>query len=303
MAAPAAAALAQPPNAAQPKFEVASVRLAVQRPAATAGVGERSGGNGVGGGGCPQSLKMDQGRVDMKCATLTVLIGYAFRLSPDRVKGPDWMGSTRFDIAATIPEGASKNQVPEMVQALLAERFKLAIHRGTTNQSIYALVVAKGGLKVKEAAPEAATDADALPGTTAFYGGVTTTTTAHATTISNPEMGTVLATDSGDRHQRWEASSSTFAGLADLLEMVTPFFSSPVIDMTRLKGRYRLVLEVSLNDASMGIGGERTAQDMEAAVLKAFNDGLAKLGLKLERRKGPVESIVVDHVEKMPTEN
>jgi uncharacterized protein (TIGR03435 family) len=303
MAAPAAAVLAQPPDAAQPKFEVASVRLAVQRPATT-GVGERGGGNSVGGGGCPQSLKMDQGRVDMKCATLTVLIGYAFRLSPDRVKGPDWMGSTRFDIAATIPEGASKNQVPEMVQALLAERFKLAIHRGMTNQSIYALIVAKGGLRVKEAgAATPPTDSDAPAGTTTFYGGVTTSTTPHATTISNPAMGTVLATDAGDRRQRWEAPSITFAGLADLLEMVTPFFSSPVIDMTRLKGRYRLVLEVSLNDALMGPGGERTTQDMEAAVLKAFNDGLAKLGLKLERRKGPVESIVVDHVEKAPTEN
>jgi uncharacterized protein (TIGR03435 family) len=56
-------------------------------------------------------------------------------------------GPTRFDIAARMPQGASEHQVPEMIQALLAERFKLAAHRGT-------LLVMKGGVKVKEAAPE-----------------------------------------------------------------------------------------------------------------------------------------------------
>jgi uncharacterized protein (TIGR03435 family) len=220
------------------------------------------------------------------------------------------MGSARFDIAAKIPEGASKNQIPEMVQALLVDRFKLATHRGTTNQPIYALVVAKGGLKVKEAgaaAPPA--DSDAPTGTTTFFGGVTTLTTPNADgrgstiTLSNPAMGTVRETDAGDRLQRWEAPSITFEGLADLLDRVTPFFSSPVIDMTRLKGRYRLVLEVSLNDRLKSDGGDRTPLEMEDAVLKSFNDGLRKLGLQLERRKGPVESVVVDHVEKTPTEN
>ena len=220
------------------------------------------------------------------------------------------MGSASFDIAAKIPQGASQNQVPEMLQALLVDRFKLATHRGTTNQPIYALVVAKGGLKVREADTTIpAADSDAPAGTTTFFGGVTTLTTPNAdgrsstTTISNPAMGTVRETDAGDRLQRWDAPSITFEGLADLLDRVTPFFTSPVIDMTQLKGRYRLVLEVSLNDTLKSAGGDRTPLEMEDAVLKAFNDGLRKLGLKLERRKGPVESVVVDHVEKTPAEN
>jgi len=299
---------AQSTPATGPKFEVASVRPAFQRTPAAAGAGARDGGSG--GGACPQSLKMDPGRVDMKCATLTALIGYAFRLSPDRVKGPDWMGSATFDIVARIPEGSSQNEVPEMLQALLADRFKLAIHRGTTNQPIYALVVAKSGLKLKEAdatAPHADTEAPA--GTTTFFGGVTTHSTPNAdgrsstTTISNPAMGSVRARDARDRLQRWEAPSITFEGLADLLDRVTPFFSSPVIDMTRLKGRYSLVLEVFLNEPLKSASGDRTPSEMEDVVLKAFNDGLRKLGLQLQRRKGPVESIVVDHVEKAPAEN
>jgi uncharacterized protein (TIGR03435 family) len=213
-----------------------------------------------------------------------------------------------------------------MVQALLADRFKLAIHRGSTRQAIYVLVVAKGGLKVKEAAPKAgapvpvaAADPDAPTGITGFFGAVQTRTTPNAdgigytTTISNPRMGTVRQTDGPNRIQRWEAPSISFAGLADLLDNVTPL-SSPVIDMTGLKGRYQVVLEVSLNDLSgarpapAGTGGDPTTIenariDIEEAVLKGFNGGLRKLGLQLERRKGPLETLVVDHVEKTPTVN
>jgi uncharacterized protein (TIGR03435 family) len=68
------------------KFEVASVKPGVRRPPGAAGVGGRA---GSGLGGCPTSLKMDRGRIDVKCATVTMLIGYAFRFSPDRVTGPD----------------------------------------------------------------------------------------------------------------------------------------------------------------------------------------------------------------------
>ncbi len=65
-------------------------------------------------------------------------------------------GATRFDIAAKIPKGAAADKVPEMVQALLADRFGLTVHRGTTVQPIYALVVAKGGLKLERAGAAAA---------------------------------------------------------------------------------------------------------------------------------------------------
>lgn len=190
------------------KFEVASVKPAVYRSSSSGGVGER--GAAGAGGGCPSSMKVDPGRVDFRCTTLQMLIGYAFRVSPDRVTGPDWMmamGAPRFGIVAKIPQDASENQVPDMLQALLAERFKLVIHRGTANLPIYALVVAKGGLKVKEAAPEAAAEAasadpDAPPSLDGFYGNVQRRTIPNAngsdstTMISSPRMGTVR--QSGD---------------------------------------------------------------------------------------------------------
>jgi uncharacterized protein (TIGR03435 family) len=151
-----------------------------------------------------------------------------------------------------------------MLQALLVDRFKLATHRSTAKQPIYALVVAKGGLKIRAA----------------------------------DSAGTVRESSGPDRLQCWEVSGITLEGLAELLDRVTPFFSAPVLDMTRLNGCYSLVLEVSLKDI-----GDRTPLEMEDAVLKAFNDGLRKLGLQLARGKGPVESIFVDYLENTPSEN
>jgi uncharacterized protein (TIGR03435 family) len=235
-------------------------------------------------------------------------------------------GSPKFDIAAKLPQGASENQVPEMVQALLADRFKLALHRGATEQAIYALVVAKGGLKMKDAAPQAgapvpvaAADPDAPRSTTTLFGDVETRTTPNAdgsgesTTISNPKMGTVRWTEGPNLIWRWEAPGTTFEGLAELLDRVLPL-PSPVIDMTGLKGRYQVALEVSLNEAigarpaMPSAGGDASAignaqMDRDQVVLRAFNDGLRKLGLQLEPRKGSLETLVVDHLEKTPTAN
>jgi len=251
-------------------------------------------------------LRIDRSQVEIECANLVMLIGYAFRVAPDRVTGPDWMmgpGSPRFDIAATIPQSTSENQAPEMLQSLLADRFKLALHHGITSQPVYALVVARGGLKVKAAAaaPTAAAEPDAPPGVTAFFGETLEHTAPNAsgagetTTISNPRMGTVRETDGPNMFQRMEAPAITFEGLAELLDRMMPS-STSVIDMTGLKGRYQLVLEVSLNDL-------QAEMDREQALLQRFNDGLRKFGLELVRRKGPIETVVVDHVEKMPTEN
>jgi len=292
-------------------FEVAAVRPSVVKPAA--GGSARSGGDGVGGGGgCPQRLKIDQGRVSIECATLPMLIAYAFRLSPGRVTGPAWMmgvPSPRFDIAAKIPQGASENQVPDMVGALLADRFRLASHQASASQEIYALVVAKGGLKMKKAtsdagAPPAAADPDS-PGVTAFSGETLDRMTPNAdgksytTTISGPRIGTVREIEAPGRIQRLDAPAITLSGLTDLLDRIIPS-STPVADMTGLKERYQLLLELSLGDL---LATRNDDADRDEAILKVFNDGLAKLGLRLERRKGPVETLIVDHVEKTPTEN
>jgi len=257
-------------------------------------------------------MKVDQQRVDFKCLNLAMLIGYAFRVSPDRVQGPGWMmgvGSPRFNISATIPQGNSRDQVPEMFRALLAERFRLIIHRQPAWLPIYALVVARGGLRIKRAVNQSdAGDSEATAGPDFFYGTVQSRNISSASQterlISSPHMGSVRETGDPYRIQRWEAPNISLEGLADLLEHVAPL-SLPVIDMTGLSGRYSLALEVSLSDLSPADrqSSDDPKADLEETTLRAFNNGLLKLGLHLERRKGPVETLVVDRVEKTPGEN
>lgn len=279
-----------------PSFEVETVRVALPE---TASAGRQGGGNV--GGRCPQLMRIEQERVTFRCATLIALVGYAFRLSPERISGPDWMNhpSARFDIAAKMPAGATHTQVPELMQALLRNRFKMAVHATTATGPIYALVVAKGGLKVRVSV--LGPDADSLPGAVIFSGGVSTQTVPNpdgksaTEMVTSPRMGIVSATNSAGL-LRWDAPNITFEGLADMIERVAPFLTSPVLDKTGTKGRFRLTLEVRLGEPLAG-------QDTEDAVYHAFNDGLMRLGLRLEHRQALIGNLVVDHIEKLPTEN
>src|SRR5262249_55092765 len=104
--------------------------------------------------------------LDFEFVSLADLLSYAYRVKSFQVTGPDWMAQTRWNIQARLPEGSSKDQAPEMMQALLADRFKLTVHRDKRPQPVYELVVAKGGPKLEpavaseDAAPE---DSGAVP--------------------------------------------------------------------------------------------------------------------------------------------
>lgn len=298
-------------SAAGPEFEVASIRPS---PPITL--------ESVQSGRARQGMTVNAGRIDYAGIPMPTLLSLAFGVSPNQINGPDWMREQRFDIQAKMPAGASEDQVPQMLQALLEERFKLTVHRERKDQSGYALVVAKGGLKVKEAeadadtpAPAAKADPDAPPPPPSMVvplGGAQTRITedpnGRGATVTNALLGTVRASE-GPTGMRLEAPSTTFEGLANLL---AELLRQPVTDMTGLKGRYQVFLEMSQDEMvnqARARGGQEgggpgaatpTASDPTGS---PFFAAVQKLGLKLESRKLPVETIVVDHLEKTPTEN
>jgi uncharacterized protein (TIGR03435 family) len=108
-------------------------------------------------------------------------------------------------------------------------------------------------------------------------------------------MGTVRQTDGPGRTQRWDAPAITMQGLADLLDKVMPV-SVPIVDRTGAKGRYRVSFEVTLRERA-------SIEDLEHSVVQAFNDGLRPHGLRLDRRKAPVASLIVDGLRNAPTAN
>ncbi len=259
---------------------------------------------------------MDAGRVNFACIPVSNLIGYAYGVRPDQITGPDWFGTEaqRFDVVAKLPAGSTEAQLPEMFQALLVERFKLTIHHGSTQQAGYALVVDKSGLKLKagsDAAQAPPADADpalcpprnfnCAPQMRNFDGVLTriTPVTGQVRKLSNARIGVATVTTTvGTGKTRVEVPGTTLEGLADVLSLQ---LGPPVVDATGVKGRYEVLLETSLNmDPS---GDPITPESAADRMLTAYQNALQKAGLRLESRKVPVATIVVDRVEKNPTDN
>jgi uncharacterized protein (TIGR03435 family) len=260
-------------------------------------------------------MKIDAARVDIGMLSLSDLIRIAYKVKSYQIQGPDWMGGERFNISAKLPEGAKEDQVPEMLQALLAERFKLTIHRQSKEQNVYALVVAKGGPKLKEAEPEPAKSTPEPPGNGAVR--MTGDIQGKGMVVSGGPNGnqTKMTMNNGLMHM--ENSRMPIAGL---VEMLARFVDKPVVDMTELKGSYQIGIDLSMDDlrniarasgmagmmpGGAAPGGGDASRPAEAAADPSSSvfTSVQQLGLKLEPRKSSVDLIIVDHLEKSPTEN
>jgi len=225
----AAAALAQTP-APKLEFEVASIRPAQPLDKMVA-----SGKMHVG-------MHVDGARVDIGSMSVPDLIYIAYKVKRFQVTGAgsDGINAPRYDIIAKLPEGATKDQVPEMLQALLADRFKLTLHKETKDQSVYALVVAKGGPKIKPAPEEPAAPAEPdapKPDNNIKFnmsGG------GQGAVISGGPNGNMkVSMANGGMH--FEMEKMPISGLIDFLAR---FVDKPVVDMTDLKGNYQVALDL-----------------------------------------------------------
>jgi uncharacterized protein (TIGR03435 family) len=200
-----------------------------------------------------------------------------------------------------------------MVQALLADRFKLTFHRETKEQSVYALVVMKTGLKLQESAPDdpaqTASSGPAAPLAPAPADGgaqvrvnVSSDTGGNVSTASVNGNMKMLPRENGMRIQVTKMNST------GMMELLGRFVERPVVDMTDLKGRYDFDLDVGLQDMlsmaraagiNVPVMPNQAAEPGASAVFTAIQ----QYGLKLEPRKAPIDMLVIDHVEKTPTEN
>jgi uncharacterized protein (TIGR03435 family) len=261
-----------------------------------------------------ERLTVEGARVDIRYMSLWRLILTAYRLKTYQLSGPDWMKTQRFDILAKLPEGGSKDQVPEMLQSLLAERFKLAIHRENKEQPVYALVVGKNGQRLQPPATDADAPLPNMPGGRGLYtpGGEGSVDANGNFAVTGGALGPMRGGRGADSGMKMDMLKISMSGLADLL---TPHEDRPVVDATDLKGFYRFTF-VMIPPASSGEGGRKGDLQRDGAGGRGgdtdaprdiFGDALfqalEKAGLKLEKSKAPVATIIVDHLEKTPTEN
>jgi uncharacterized protein (TIGR03435 family) len=266
-----------------PAFEVASVKPAPPP--------DRS--QTMGRGGANAAMIVDDARVYIASATLADLINIAFRVRPYQVSGPPWLTASgasvaRFTVQAKLPEGATKDQAPEMLQALLAERFKLVFHREEKEQSVFALIVGKGGSKLRESVPDGEAAAAGEMG-------------------KGPTNQKVTQVPGGNTiHMEQDMT------IAALCDMASRFLDRPVVDVTDLKGRYHMVLELSIDDMRTiaSRNGNPTARDDGGKLSDAADptggtifQSVQAMGLKLDPRKMTVSRLVIDGLEKAPVEN
>ena len=208
----------------------------------------------------------------------------------------------QFSIIAKVPEGTTRDQFRQMQLNLLIDRFGLKFHREKREVEGYELVVAKDGPKFKESEPEPPKEADAAP---------------EAVGQPKPRMkigpdglpimpaGSNMVWES-DGHARGQWSSMSMEEFAARLSARGLAGIKPVIDCTGLKKKYDLKLEWTPDRSNMG----STASTGESSLTAALPSGpdiftalQHQLGLKLQPKKVTVEMLIIDHIEKMPSEN
>jgi uncharacterized protein (TIGR03435 family) len=207
---------------------------------------------------------------------------------------------TRFDI--------------KMLQSLLEDRFKLTIHRTGVEHPVLALVVGKGGLKLKASAEKpVAIDEDAplKPGELNMDGpdGRVRAKADMTTGSSVVDMGLEgkisRRVNAATQSMHIEFSMTTMGGVAYVLTQLMSQLGGvapglQVVDMTGIQGNYDASLEISLG-ANIPDPAPGAAADPGGA--SSVMDAVQSMGLKLESRKAVMDQLIVDHVEKTPTEN
>jgi uncharacterized protein (TIGR03435 family) len=240
-----------------------------------------------------------QGGVDSKDPTQVTyrnisiinLLGRAYGAHNSwQIVGPNWLDSVdvRFDVLAKIPPGTTKEQFAVMMQNLLADRFGLKLHHETREFKAWNLVAAKGGVKLTPASQEhgeistgasiADHDAEGFPVLT--HRGFTT---AFSRRSDGAPVARMIAKD--------EPVSVLLAPLSQEL-------GGLVMDTTGLTGTYDFRIEYTPFLRQMPAGSTEAELGTPGLV-----SALRQIGLAVTETKAPQDVLVIDHVEKTPTEN
>ncbi|MGP0074886.1 MAG: TIGR03435 family protein [Bryobacteraceae bacterium] len=201
--------------------------------------------------------------------TLKALITVAYRIRPDQViGGAGWMDTDAYDMNAKAERPSSIEEMHLMLQDLLADRFKLRFHRETKEMPIYALTVDKDGPKFRPHEAQSAGD-------------------PWIDTTFNPFP-----------HATWHAK---FAPMDYFAWRLSGILDRPVVDHTNLKGGYDFELSYTADlPPGMPPGALLNGEAIDTSGPTIFEAIGKQLGLKLERGKGPVDTLVIDHAEKPP---
>lgn len=230
-----------------------------------------------------ENFTMNNGRIDARALTLKDAITFAYNVEDDWVRGGEkWLETDHFDIMAKTAPTASEDTLRRMLVSLLEERFKLKVHKEPQPVPVYALTAGKP--KLKEADPSS---------------------------LSTCKQG------AADGSRFYTCQNTTMAQLAEKIRNVAGtqgYLDHPVVDFTGLKGAYDFtltwVLQIRLQgkgpnpgDGGGGGGGAVPVATDRPVGLTLFEAVDRQLGLKLAVQKHPMPVVVIDHIQRNPTDN
>jgi uncharacterized protein (TIGR03435 family) len=284
----ATAALAQPP--ANVEFEVASLKASAPPDGRGIMIGCRGG---------PETK--DPIQYTCQNMDLSNFVTMAYGMSYYQLTAPDWMRTVRFDLRAKVPEGATKDQLKLMVQSMLVERFKLAVHHETRELAKFDLVVAKSGPRLKPAG-EAQAPKDPASEPPRPPGPPPRDKDGYPI-LGSGRPGMAMMNGKARMYDPGMTMEALAARLGGQM-------GKPVTDATGLQGKYEVSLFWSAEmmrappAVAAGVGPIPMASTPEGDSGPTLQQALQdQLGLRLEAKKGPVDFLVVDHMEKAPSEN
>jgi uncharacterized protein (TIGR03435 family) len=271
-----------------PRFEVVSIKP----------IGPRS------GPGVPLPPRMQGGpgtddptRLSMRNMPLNRLVMQAYQVGLVQISGPSWLTridpltpDDKYDIDARVPAGATKEQLPEMLQAMLEGRFALKAHRETKEGPVYDLVIAKDGPKLQESPPApggeippvrvASRGPDGFPITPPGYSGA-------FVTVSQTSVKIKFIRNS----------------MSEFADWLWGQLKKKVFDRTGLTGAYDFYFEHGrdLPADSANVAGTPSASEPSGPGIREALQ--SQLGLRLVDARGPIEMLVIDHIDRTPSEN
>lgn len=262
-------------------FEAASVRPSAPVPPS----GGVYFGPARGGPGTPDPGQITWSYVSMKAMLLT-----AFDAKNYQISGPAWLDTERYDVIAKVPAGTTVEQARVMWRNLLAERFGLTVRHEPREFQVQELVIAKGGPKLKETAWDLA--APPPPGPPKIEKGEL---------LSPGNVMTIFPDPAGSRAHTVAKAQP----ISKLTETLSNALGHPVLDKTGLTGKYDYILDYAINLSGLQLPPQVAAAgdaagdplpDLAAAVQK-------QLGLGLVAGKATLDVVVIDRINKVPTEN
>jgi uncharacterized protein (TIGR03435 family) len=247
-------------------------------------------------------------RIAAGYVSLFELVRTAFDVHPYQIVGPSWLRDPRFDVQATFPPGSGREDVPAMLRTLLEDRFGLVARVETRPVDVYELVVGASDrtLVEVEPSPDLPDVRRLAPGERVGVGGdsaIARDAATGALRVRTRDQALYTLKPSAVRGAaQIDAERMTMQQLASSLRDIV---ERPVIDRTGLTGAYRFTLEIPSPGA--GRGGLTTARDgtpilPEPSGVDMFRS-LERLGLKLQAERSPIEMVVIEKIERTPTEN